>query len=147
MNCCYTLSEHLKSGKILCICLLKGRYWLSSHLYCESPHFLTPFSTKGVCAACSVVSNSATPWTVLCQAPLSMGFPRQAYWNRLPFPSPGDLPNPGTEPMSPALADGFFTTGATWKAIKDAINSFNVSQSVWENTGYHYYIKSELPHH
>ena len=44
-----------------------------------------------------------TPWTVACQAPLSMGFSRQEYWNGLPFPSPGDLPNPGIEPGSPAL--------------------------------------------
>ena len=39
-------------------------------------------------------------WTVACQAPLSMGFPRQKYWSGLPFPSPGDLPNPGNEPAS-----------------------------------------------
>ena len=41
------------------------------------------------------------------QAPLSMGFPRQEYWSGLPFPPPGDLPHPGIEPMSPALAGGF----------------------------------------
>ena len=45
----------------------------------------------------------ATPWTVTFQAPLSMGFSRQEYWSGLPFPSPGDLPNPGIEPGSPAL--------------------------------------------
>ena len=45
----------------------------------------------------------ATPWTIACQAPLSMGFSRQEYWNGLPFPSPGDLPNSGIEPRSPAL--------------------------------------------
>ena len=45
----------------------------------------------------------ATPWTVACQAPLSMGFSSQDYWSGLPFPSPGDLPNPGIEPRSPAL--------------------------------------------
>ena len=45
----------------------------------------------------------ATPWTVACQAPLSMGFSRQEYWSGLPFPSPGDLPNPGIEPGSPTL--------------------------------------------
>ena len=45
----------------------------------------------------------APPWTVACQAPLSMGFSRQEYWSELPFPSPGDLPNPGIEPGSPAL--------------------------------------------
>ena len=43
----------------------------------------------------------ATPWTMACQAPLSMGFPRQDYWSGLPFPSPGDLLNPGREPTSP----------------------------------------------
>ena len=45
----------------------------------------------------------ATPWTVACQIPLSMGFFRQEYWSGLPFPSPGDLPNPGMETGSPAL--------------------------------------------
>ena len=45
----------------------------------------------------------ATPWTVACQVPLSVGFPRQEYWSGLPFPSPGDLPDPGIEPGSPAL--------------------------------------------
>ena len=45
----------------------------------------------------------ATPWTAACQASLSMGFPRQEYRRELPLPSPGDLPNPGIEPSSPAL--------------------------------------------
>ena len=45
----------------------------------------------------------ATPWTVAYQAPLSLGFFRQEYWSGLPFPSPGDLPNPGIEPGSPVL--------------------------------------------
>ena len=44
------------------------------------------------------------------RAPLSMGFPRQEYWSGLPFPSPGNLPNSGIEPLSPALAGRFFTT-------------------------------------
>ena len=60
-----------------------------------------------------------TPWTVAHQALLSIVFPRQEYWGRLPFPSPGDLPDPGIKPMSPAspaLAGGFFTTSATWEA-------------------------------
>ena len=53
------------------------------------------------------------PWTVGHQAPTSMRFPRQEYWSGLPFPTPGDLPNPGIEtasPVSPTLAGGFFTT-------------------------------------
>ena len=45
----------------------------------------------------------AIPWTIAHQAPLSMGFSRQEYWSGLPFPSPGDLPNPGIEPGCPAL--------------------------------------------
>ena len=44
----------------------------------------------------------ATPWTVARQVPLSMGFSRQKYWNGLPFPPPGDLPDPGIKPRSPA---------------------------------------------
>ena len=51
-----------------------------------------------------------TPWTVACQAPLSIGFSRQEYWSGLPFPSPGDLPDPGIEPGSSALqADSLMT--------------------------------------
>ena len=51
------------------------------------------------------------------QAPLLMGFPQEEYWSGLPFPSPGDLPNPRIEPLSAvysALAGRFFTTSATW---------------------------------
>ena len=65
---------------------------------------------------CSVV----TPWTVALQAPLSMESFRQEYWRELPFPSPGDRPNAGTEslsPVSPALADRFTTNCATWETL------------------------------
>ena len=58
----------------------------------------------------SCVQLFVTPWTVALQAPLPMGFSRQEYWSGLPFPSPGDLPDPGIEPVSPALAGEFFTT-------------------------------------
>ena len=51
----------------------------------------------------SVLSGSAAPWTVARQPPLAMGFPGQEYWSGLPFPPPGDLPDPGTEPGSVAL--------------------------------------------
>ena len=57
------------------------------------------------------------PWAVAYQAPLSMGFPRQKHWSGLPLPSPGDLPNPGIEPMFLALADRFFTTEPPWKHL------------------------------
>ena len=57
-----------------------------------------------------VTKSCPTPWTIACQAPLSMGFSRQEYWSGLPFPSPGHLPDPGIKPMSPALqADSLLT--------------------------------------
>ena len=51
-----------------------------------------------------------TPWTAACQTPLSMESSRQEHWSRLPFPPPGELPDPGIEPVSPASAASFFTT-------------------------------------
>ena len=63
---------------------------------------ISPFKVKSVLVA-PVMSDSATPKTVARQAPLSMGFPRQEYWSGVPFPSPGDLSDPGTEPASPTL--------------------------------------------
>ena len=68
----------------------------------------------------SHVQLFATPWTVAHQDPLPMGFPRQEYWRGLLFPPPGDLPNPGIQPMSAmplALARGFFTTEAPGKPV------------------------------
>ena len=70
-----------------------------------SQHHLLEFEIAQL--GSSLVAKSyltlVTPLTVACQAPLSMGFPRQQYWVGLPFPSPGDLPNPGIKPGSPAL--------------------------------------------
>ena len=76
--------------------------------------------TASIIAAAVVSSLShaqllAIPWTVAHQDPLSKGFPRHEHWSGLPFPSPGDLPNSGIEPTSPALAGGFFTTKPTGK--------------------------------
>ena len=63
----------------------------------------------------SCVRLFVTPWTAGHQAPLSMGFSRQEYWSGLPFPSPGDLPNPGIEPKSPALqADALTSEPSEW---------------------------------
>ena len=56
------------------------------------------------------VQHFVTPWTVTHQVPLSMGLSEKEYWSGLPFPPPGDLPDPGIEPESPGLAGGFFTT-------------------------------------
>ena len=74
----------------VCICV---RAWALSHIWLFS-----------------------APWTIAHQAPLSVRFPRQEYWRGLPFPSPGDLPDPGIKPtslVSPALAGGFSTSWAT----------------------------------
>ena len=64
----------------------------------------------------SHVRLSVTSCTVACQTPLTMGFSRQEYWSGLPFPPPGDLPDPGIEPASLALAGRFVIPCATWKA-------------------------------
>ena len=75
----------------------------------------------------SHVQLFVAPRTVAHQAPLSMGFSRQQYWSRLPFPTPGGLPDPGIKPessVSPALADGFFTTEPPGKPQKFILFQF-----------------------
>ena len=83
------------------------------------------------------MSNSfVTPSTEARQAPPSTGFPRHMYWSRLPFPSPGDLPDPEIEPESPTLAGGFFTTEAAEYYLKE-----NVVQFITFYVYVHMYIK------
>ena len=67
----------------------------------------------------SCVQLFATPWTTAHQAPLSVSFSRQGCWSGLPFPSPGDLPNPGIEPGSPALQADSLPTNIQGKPILD----------------------------
>ena len=57
-----------------------------------------------------------------------MGFPRQKFWSELPFPSPGDLPDPGIEPKFPALPDGFFTTEPPGKPSLVAFTNILIAQ-------------------
>ena len=102
---------------------------------------------------CSVTQSCpifVTPWTVARQAPLTMGFPKQEYCSGLPFPSPGDLPDPGielTSLTSPALTSGFFTTSFTqetheclllpiWSAALDEARTENVHTFPFINTGW-----------
>ena len=75
----------------------------------------------------SHVQFFTSPWTVASQVPLSMGLSQQEYWSELPFPPPGELPDPGIEPESPVLAGGFFTTEQPGK--KTRINKATVRQS------------------
>ena len=77
-----------------------------------------------MCLFLSCVRLFATPWTVACQAALSMGFSRQEYWSGLPFPTPGDLPDPGIEPPTPALAGRFFTAKPPGKQAELQLTSF-----------------------
>ena len=82
----------------------------------------------------SHVQVFATPWTVARQAPLSIGFSRQECWSGVPIPPLGNLPNPGIEPASfmfPALAGGFFTTGATWETLLFKIVIYIFGLSWW----------------
>ena len=69
------------------------------------PHFRQLLCVSLIARVCAQSAQlSVTPRTVGHQAPLSMGFPRQEYWSGLPFPPPGDLPDPGIEPESPAFS-------------------------------------------
>ena len=75
----------------------------------------------------SVVSDSTTAWTIDHQSPLFMELSRQEYWNGLPFPTPGDLPDPSMEStslVSPALAGGFFTALPPGKPLKPGLTDF-----------------------
>ena len=73
----------------------------------SSPCFSMPRILRACARAKLLLSTLCDPKTVAHQAPLSMGFSRQEYWSGLPFPSSGDLPDPGIEPTSPALQADF----------------------------------------
>ena len=119
-----------------CCCCLVTQSWVTKLTLGPTPKVswstasLSPRSYLN-CCCCLItqswvtkltLSNSfGTPWTVAHQAPLSMGFSRQEYWNGLAFPSPGNLPDPGIKLTSPALADGFFTTELLGKPLINLI--------------------------
>ena len=108
--------EPKKMRKVPLCSTLRERHPCSRQVNINTQQYLlpTPFSwLHYVCVHTQTCPTLVTPWTVPHQAHLSMGFSRQAYWSGLSFPTPGDLPNPGIEPMvlaSPALAARFFTT-------------------------------------
>ena len=97
---------------ISCISWIAGRFFtcwaIGKALTLDSD----PSYSSSLCTACvhSLVWLFATPWTIAHQDHLSMEFSRQGYWSGLPFAPPGELPDPARELVSPALADGFFTT-------------------------------------
>ena len=101
-------------------CVSWSSHWMRA-IPSGGPLVRWPLLCVCVCVfSCSLscISFEVTPWTVACQAPLSMEFFRQEYWSGLLFPSPGDLPNPGIRlmlPLSHALAGRFFTTAPPGK--------------------------------
>ena len=127
------------SPKDICTCLWRFLHWSYSHLSCPSwgnaiipalnflPLSLANFSLIGLSyqsmfylvKSLSRVRLSVTPWTVAHQAPPSMGFSRQEHWSGLPFPSPGDLPNPGIKPRSPALQADTLTSEPPGKSYRE----------------------------
>ena len=111
----FTLQRQDQSSKqFTSACDFLGAYKYFSK-NCETTLLMLLFS-------CLVSSDSfVISWTVAHQTPLSMGFPRHEYWSALPFPSPGDLPDPGTEPISPQLQVNSLPLsllGSLWDYIK-----------------------------
>ena len=104
--------------------------YYSERRKCSERVFIYSYKKLCVCVYTRLLSHVwlfAIPWTAACQVPLSRGLSRQEYWRGLPIPSLEDLPDPWTEPaslMSPALADGFFTTSATWRDLYVYISVF-----------------------
>ena len=97
------LIHHHYDWRLFCIyeeAMINDRSKIFSTTLCEEVH---NYMYNGGGLVAKLCPTLATPWTVARQAPLSMEFSRQEYWSGLPFPSPGDLPNPGIEPGSPAL--------------------------------------------
>ena len=114
--------------------------------------WISPISTAAANSyrrdSLSLVAKScptlAIPWTVACQAPLSMGFSRQEYWNGLPFPFPGDLPDPGIEPGSPALqADSLLTE--LWGKPHTMISICFISMLLFLRIVWHFLKYLEIP--
>ena len=107
------------SGFLQYVCHIRDETGYQTRSVCTR-RALTPADTNiSVSDVLSRVWLFAAPWTVACQAPLSVEFCRQEYWSGLPLPTPEDLPDPGIEPSSlksPALVGGFFITSATWEA-------------------------------
>ena len=114
--CCHGYSVRV-SGEVGSLGPLQGlTFW---HPFASIP--------EGACPPAKLLQScwlSATMWTIVHQAPLSMGFFRWEYWGGLPCPPLGDLPDPGIEPKFPELAGGFFISSATWEAL----NSFRILQ-------------------
>ena len=83
----------------------------------------------------SYIQRRVTPWTVACQAPLSVGFSRQGDWSGLPFPSAGDLPDPGIEPESPALQADSLPSESAHKPRNAGVDCHPLLQGIFPTLG------------
>ena len=102
---------------IMCIYVYTYVYiYLCIYIYTHTIHICILCIDSAV-KLLSCVQIFATPWTVAYQASPSMGFSQQEYWSGLPFPSPGDLPNPRVEPRSPALQADALTSESPGKPL------------------------------
>ena len=91
-------------------CFISGTSWEADRRKKQNTPLCVCVSVCVRAQSLSSIDLFVTPWTIACQAPLFVGFPRQEYWSGLSFPPPGDLPDPGIEhvsPVSTALANGF----------------------------------------
>ena len=95
--------------------LSSGRLWISLVTDSFSSLKCNVYFHESESEVAQLCPTLCDPWTVAHQAPPSMGFSRQEYWSGMPFPSLGDLPDPGIEPASPALAGGFLITDPSGK--------------------------------
>ena len=138
-----TLSRKIKWGRFL-HWILFGQNW--PYLLLIVSYFWVADSwtlSYCCCLVAKLCQNSfVTPRAVAFQAPLSMGFPRQEYWSRLPFPSPGDLLDPGIKPASPALAGRVFTLEPPGKPSWTP-SSVQFSQSVMYDSLWPYGLQHE----
>ena len=94
LHCRWTLYQWSYQGSPICICM---------YMYIHTHTHTHIYIAACVLSFFSCVRLFVTLWIIASQAPLSMGFSRQEYWNRFPFPSPGELPKPGIQPRSPTL--------------------------------------------
>ena len=126
--------KKIKFHKKVKNCFSKQFHDLKSMILCLGRSRFASFSgCVWVLGHFSRVWLSSIQRTVAHQAPLSMGFSRQEHWSGLPFPSPGDLPDPGIKPTSlrsPALAGRLLTTSATWEAPVSSIRGANASGTI-----------------
>ena len=96
------------------------------------------WNTYLLCSVASSCESLCDPMDVAYQVPLAMGFPRQEHWSGLPFPPPGDLPDPGIEPVSvasPASAGGFFTTALLGKPYLSPLPPYKTPSFSYKDEG------------